>query len=89
MRRSLWRTGPSSQASPSHSRSRNSASSPPETLRAGSVSSIRSSDQPPSERFATALSAFPTWSEPVGLGAKRVRLMARNLASGSVPERCG
>jgi A/G-specific adenine glycosylase len=35
------------------------------------VSSIRSSIQSPKERLATALSAFPTWSEPVGLGAKR------------------
>ena len=41
-RRALWRTGPSSQATPSHSRSRSSSSSPPGTLRAGSVSSFRS-----------------------------------------------
>jgi hypothetical protein len=26
-------------------------------------------------RLATALSAFPTWSEPVGLGAKRTLFM--------------
>ncbi len=45
--RSLCRTGPSSQAIPSHSRSRRIASSPPATLRAGSVSSIRSSIQSP------------------------------------------
>src|SRR5215475_16227308 len=63
------------------------ASSPPGTLRAGSVSSIRSSIQSPSERFATALSALPTCREPVGLGAKRVRLMARNLAPGAIGER--
>jgi hypothetical protein len=31
--------------------------------------------------LATALSALPTCSEPVGLGAKRTRLMARNLSS--------
>jgi hypothetical protein len=29
--------------------------------------------------LATALSAFPTWSDPVGLGAKRTRLIAQNL----------
>src|SRR6185503_14224959 len=81
-RRSLWRTGPSSHASPSHSRSRSSSSSPPGTLRAGSVSSIRSSSQSPSDRAATALSALPTCNEPVGLGAKRVRLMAQNLVPG-------
>ena len=34
---------------------------------------------PPSERFATALSALPTWSEPVGLGAKRLLTMRENL----------
>ena len=49
---------------------------PPGTLRAGSVSSIRSSSQSPNARLATALSAFPTWSDPVGLGAKRTRFMA-------------
>ena len=75
-RRSLCRTGPSSHSSPSHSRSRRSSSSPPATLRAGSVSSMRSSSQSPNARLATALSAFPTWSDPVGLGAKRTRFMA-------------
>ena len=53
------------------------ASSPPSTFRAGSVSSIRSTTTPPCEsakrRLATAVSAFPRWSEPVGLGAKRTR----------------
>ena len=41
-KRSLWRSGPSSQPTPSHSRSATIASAPPSTLRAGSVSSIRS-----------------------------------------------
>ena len=47
------------------------------TFRAGSVSSIRSSSQSPNRRFATALSALPTCSVPVGLGAKRTRIMMR------------
>jgi ATP-dependent DNA ligase len=44
------------------------------------VSSIRRSIQSPSRRFATALSAFPTCSEPVGLGAKRTLFTTKNLA---------
>ena len=79
--RSLCRTGPSSKPTPSHARSARIASSPPSTLRAGSVSSIRSTTTPPWEsakrRFATAVSAFPRWSEPVGLGAKRTRTDTR------------
>ena len=39
--RSLWRSGPSSIRTPSQARSAAIASSPPSTLRAGSVSSIR------------------------------------------------
>src|SRR5919201_5688475 len=74
--RSLWRTGPSSHSIPSHSRSRRIASSPPGTLRAGSVSSIRSRSQSAIRRAAAALSALPRWSEPVGLGAKRARTIA-------------
>src|SRR5438046_10751981 len=69
--RSLWRRGPSSQVTPSHSRSLRIFSSPPGTLRAASVSSIRSRNQSPKSRLATALRALPTCSEPVGLGAKR------------------
>jgi hypothetical protein len=71
--RSLCRTGPSSQSTPSQSRSSRIASSPPGTLRAGLVSSMRSRNQPPKRRFATVESAFPTCSEPVGLGANRTR----------------
>src|SRR5688572_20906863 len=57
------------------------SSSPPGTLRVGSVSSTRSNSQSPSERLATALNALPTWSEPVGLGANRTRFIStRNLA---------
>ena len=61
---------------------RDRAGSPPRrprTLRAGSVSSIRSSIQSPSRRFATALSALPRWSEPVGLGAKRTLIAIRRV----------
>src|SRR5918992_808375 len=68
-RRSLWRFGPSSHSTLSQRRSSRIACSPPGTFRAGSVSSIRSSIQSPKRRFATALSAFPTWSDPVGLGS--------------------
>ena len=53
---------------PSHSRSATIASAPPSTLRAASVSSIRSRSDPPcssaKRRFATALSALPRCSEP-------------------------
>src|SRR5690348_15285067 len=62
---------------PSQRRSSSTPSSPPGRFRAGSVSSIRSSSQSPNLRFATALSALPTWSDPVGLGAKRTRVMSR------------
>src|SRR5437588_8547568 len=75
--RSLARTGPSSPSTPSHWRSPRISSSPPGTFRAGSVSAIRSSIQSPSARFATALRAFPTCKEPVGLGAKRTRFIGR------------
>ena len=72
-------SGPSSHAMPSHSRSAAIASAPPSTFRAASVSSIRSRKAPPcssaKRRFATALSAPPRWSDPVGLGAKRTRTM--------------
>ena len=75
--RSLCRSGPSSHATPSQPRSSRIASSPPGTLRAGSVSSIRRTRTPPrasaKARLATALSALPRWSDPVGLGAKRTR----------------
>ena len=66
--RSLCRTGPSSKPTPSQARSSRIASSPPSTFRVGSVSSIRSTSTPPcasaKRRFATAVSAFPRWSEP-------------------------
>src|SRR5438874_2816685 len=75
--RSLCRTGPSSQSTPSQRRSASTLSSPPGRLRAGSVSSIRSSSQSPKRLFATALSALPTCNDPVGLGANRTRVMAR------------
>src|SRR5688500_7583982 len=75
--RSLWRKGPSSQPTPSHSSSLRISSSDPDTTRAGSVSSIRRTKAPPwssaKRRFATAVSAPPRWSDPVGLGAKRTR----------------
>ena len=75
--RSLCRTGPSSKPTRSQERSSIIASSPPVTVRAGSVSSMRRMKTPPSSsanrRFATAVSAFPRCSEPVGLGANRTR----------------
>ena len=58
---------------PEPRRSSTIASSPPGTFRAGSVSSIRKSIQSPKPRFATAESALPMCSVPVGLGAKRTR----------------
>ena len=64
-------------------RSATIASSPPGTFRAGSVSSIRSSMYSPKRRFATALSALPTWSVPVGLGANRTRGMGSSLSGGA------
>ena len=67
-------------SSPSHSRSARIASSPPSTFRAGSVSSIRSSMKSPSRRLMTALSALPTCSDPVGLGAKRTRRMTPTVS---------
>ena len=72
-------SGPRPSATPSHSRSRRISSSPPGTLRAGSVSSIRSRKWSPKLRLATALRAFPTWSEPVGLGAKRTLFICASL----------
>src|SRR5512133_3977745 len=48
-------------------------------LRAASVSSIRSRYQSPKSRLATALNALPTWSDPVGLGAKRTLFMPASL----------
>ncbi len=87
--RSLCRSGPSSKSTPSHARSSRIASSPPSTLRAGSVSSIRRTSTPsrPSakRRFATAVSAFPRWSEPVGLGAKRTRTVTVYASIGTWP----
>jgi hypothetical protein len=44
------------------------------------VSSIRSSIQSPNPRFATAESALPMCSVPVGLGAKRTRLISPSCA---------
>ena len=44
--RSLWRKGPSSQPTPSHSSSPRISSSEPATTRAGSVSSMRSTKAP-------------------------------------------
>ncbi len=52
----------------------------------GSVSSIRSTSAPPrssaNRRFATAVSALPRWSDPVGLGAKRTRTLTRRSGRG-------
>src|SRR5947208_1414566 len=62
---------------PSHERARRISASPPPPLRFASVSSMRSSSQSPSRRFATAVSALPTCSEPVGLGANRTRFTCR------------
>jgi hypothetical protein len=56
---------------------------PAGTFASTSVSSMRSRNQSPKSRFATALSALPTWSDPVGLGAKRTRFMKLNLHSAS------
>ena len=84
--RSLCRTGPSSHvdAEPSEvvedrrlAALRRSAS--------GSVSSIRSTSTPPrssaKRRFATAVSALPRWSEPVGLGANRTRIAHASIGT--------
>src|SRR5581483_10516184 len=58
-----------SHATPSHRSSSRIVSTPPATLRAASVSSMRSSRVPSfasaKRRFATALNALPRWSEPV------------------------
>ena len=50
-----------------------------------SVSSIRSRNQSPRRRFASADSALPRCSEPVGEGAKRVRAHTANLAPRGAP----
>src|SRR5262249_48012427 len=89
--RSLWRTGPSSNPTPSHVRSPSIASSPPGTVRAGSVSSIRSTSTPScssaNRRFATAGSPVPTGSEPVGVGGKRTGAVTpRNLRGEELPD---
>src|SRR5689334_1421820 len=86
-KRLLWWTGPSSQRTPSHSRSAAIVRAPSSTFRAASVSSTRRSIVPPpssaKRRFATALSALPRWSEPVGLGAKRTRIVTRRMLLGT------
>ena len=68
---------PRRMPTPSHASSPRIASSPPATVREASVSSMRRTRTPPcssaNRRLATAVSALPTWSEPVGLGAKRTR----------------
>ena len=50
-----------------------------ERLRAASVSSIRSRKRPPrlraSSQLCSAVRILPTWSRPVGEGAKRVTVM--------------
>ena len=51
-------------------------SGPGRCRRSAAASSRRSA------RLATALSALPTWSEPVGLGAKRTRVIAGTLDDG-------
>src|SRR5919197_844104 len=77
--RSLCRNGPSSNATPSQARSSRIPCSAPLTARGSSVSSIRSTSAPPrssaKQRLATAVSALPRCSEPVGLGAKRTRII--------------
>ena len=59
------------------------ASSPPSRRRAASVSSIRNVRVPPrasaNRRFATAVSALPRCSDPVGLGAKRTRTVTARI----------
>src|SRR5690554_6832911 len=53
-------------------------SSAPGTLRSTSVSSMRITKSPPwwraKSQLKTAMRTFPRWSDPVGLGAKRVRM---------------
>src|SRR4051812_44907110 len=55
--------------------------------RSGSVSSTRRTNSPPARRanrkFATAVSALPRWSAPVGEGAKRTRTPATVAGYGS------
>src|SRR5438034_11683976 len=55
-------------------------------FRVASVSSIRSRNQSPKSRFATALRALPTWSDPVGLGAKRTLVIQISLEVERVPD---
>ena len=65
---------------PSQSRSAEVSLAPPSTLRVGSChrcSSSRPSCSSAKRRLATALSALPRWSEPVGLGAKRTLAIRR------------
>src|SRR6185312_2933270 len=76
-RRSLCRIGVPANSRPSQERSSRIPCSAPSAVRSASVSSIRSSNSPPSafaaSALATATTAEPRWSGPVGEGAKRRR----------------
>src|SRR5262249_43591890 len=71
-------SGPSSQSSPSHCRSRRIVTSDSRVYGSVSVSSMRITNVPrcprASSQLNSAVRALPTWSMPVGLGAKRTRI---------------
>ena len=78
--------GPSSQSIPSQRRISYVCCSAPATLRAASVSSIRSTSVPFAARatnqLISAVRALPRCSLPVGLGAKRSRGLSRAMRHG-------
>src|SRR5882762_9004848 len=98
--RSDWRygaysppaSGPSSQSRPSHLRSSISCASKRASLRSRSVSSMRRIIAPPVLRaysqFTSAVRALPTWSWPVGEGAKRTRTPESGILESAVTLRC-
>src|SRR5882724_4368413 len=98
--RSDWRygaysppaSGPSSQSRPSHFRSSISCASKRASLRSRSVSSIRRIMVPAVLRaysqFTSAVRALPTWSWPVGEGAKRTRTPESGIFESAVTLRC-
>src|ERR1051325_9155101 len=92
--RSLWKygacgpptSGPSSHCSPSHRKSSIADTMPSRVTRDLSVSAMRRTNRPLCLRaqyqLNDAISALPTWIEPLGDGSMRVRtLMARSLSA--------
>src|SRR5262245_63435416 len=76
-------SGPSSQSSPSHRRSRKIVVSDSAVDRSTSVSSMRRMKADPDPRarnqLKSAVRTLPTWSCPVGLGAKRSRIAESDM----------